>query len=447
MQQMKYALFAVTAVVTVIMLFEIYTGFQSSVNSKRAVQITNDKLSVKQPEKHHTTGYVLALFYYGQQTSATQAMYNLQCWAGQHNAGLKVVEPFMLDSNVFTPFLASKKTDTNTKLGDLVDLATWNNHSVSRNYSEVVSWEVFLKNAPRRVIAVTIYTTHGRNASLAKDVKLHPQKYRSPVRYKSGCKPLSLNSKLLNQWNFQVVREVCFNLEYGDTFTMQQFDSDLYGEHSPSNVTVVFSTWYARMANGKIKSDIKCDDSIPRAIVPGQAIQEDAEKYIGKYLNGRRYMATMIRMERTPNSADPNVVHKCLDLVIDQWEKMKSATNLSQTFLSADIGKYGSKGMKRGGRSESSKTEYPHFFEHIFGKSFALAEWEHTFEDVARSNNTGYIALLQMWLVVKADCVVFSGGGSFQQHALSLYRQYHPNKQCYEVVTECTNHMLLKMIR
>ena len=68
-----------------------------------------------------------------------------------------------------------------------------------------------------------------------------------------------------------------------------------------------------------------------------------------------------------------------------------------------------------------------------------MHEWEKTFERVAHSTDSGYIAMLQQVIVTRAKCILFVGGGTFQRHAYNLYRQLNPENQCVRILEKCTS--------
>ena len=102
------------------------------------------------------------------------------------------------------------------------------------------------------------------------------------------------------------------------------------------------------------------------------------------------------------------------------------------------MGKFGSKGIHNVGKGSELNTRFEDFFSTLYGTELTVDGWEDSFENVAHTKDSGYVAQLQKVLVVQAKCVVFIGGGSFQKHAQSLYMQAHRTKSCVRIIRECT---------
>lgn len=415
----------------------------TSINTHRIVEHSTGR-HTEVPKS--TASYVLAANYWEQQTSGSRNLQNLQCWAGQWNA--QVVEPFF-DGSVITSPLVPTQSDRVMRFGDLFDLAAWNEHSRKLKYSELVSWDTFLHEAPRQVIIVRfIHERWDQVQLLRKKVSENPSRYLpSSERYKLGCEttwPNKNTYSFFQQNKFLVVREVCFNFRYGDHLTNKQFVRDVYGEFSPSSVTVAFRTWRGMGSSPRILvSDSSCRDTkLQLYIQPSIRLAHDAQKYIDTYLGNTDYIAIMARMEKSKITLHrPGTIHYCFEKIIKYWMDMKQHTMINKTFLSIDIGRYGSNSFRNTGDATDLKTEFKNFLLRLYGGSLTAQDWENTFENVTGTNHAGYIALLQMTVFSRAKCMIMTGGGSFQTHAMNLYMSNHPvqAEQCVSTITECTS--------
>ena len=121
----------------------------------------------------------------------------------------------------------------------------------------------------------------------------------------------------------------------------------------------------------------------------------------------------------------------------------------SSTFLTLDIGRFGSGIMKdpstvaRFGQDSLSsiKEAVYNVFKHLYKGRWTMQSWEQSFiEATSGIVERGYIAMLQRSIATHADCLILMGGGSFQQVAAYQYMKHHQgqSKPClYSVcVTE-----------
>ena len=388
-------------------------------------------------------GYILAEDYWEQQTSASRSLQNLQCWAAQ--LGLSVVEPFVyksvLKTSVFGPY--SKKGEQVFSFGDLFSLEAWNQHSMEQQHAVLVPWEDFIRLAPKNVI-VANFNYYKKSRQMAKQDPTSKLE-----RYKTGCSTKWPTAGMYFQLrinNFTVIRNVCFNLGYGDSLTNAKFINHLYDDHNPDNVTVVLRQWRGT-GRARIKYSGCTDTHIERHVKPSPRIVRDAGTYAQKYLKGREYIAIMARMEKTKITIPkPGIIPFCFQQIIEYGNNTKTETGIETTFLSIDIGKYGSNSFYKTGDESNLHEEFGKFTRQLYGESFSITKWESTFEDVSHSTNAGYIAQLQMAIVTGASCVIFVGGGTFQRHALNLYQMLHANEEpCIKIITECTTRASLPL--
>lgn len=424
-----------------------------------------------QPTLTETAGFVVALKIYEQQTMASGNLMQLQCWAKLLN--LAVVKPFMKDSFLSTP-MDDTKHYTMLTLDDTFDMDDWSQHTAKLGYAPLVDWYHFVKNAPRDVIVVQIkYPT----LTHVKAIRSQGLPFPHPPRgdeYKEGCrfKMLSSSGKLgtaLRAKSFRVVRKVCFNFLTGDELSLEQFHSDILGEYQPGNVTIIFDEWRGIKENQRIllQGDF-CREEHPyrEYLKPSHRLLKDAEAYAKRFLiqdsttaasnnslannssssSSSDYLAIIARYEMTgltrslkQGNDSHAIIPYCLQLTMETMEWMQWKSGLRSTFLSIDIGKYGS-------HSFGQKNYFNHladmesFVRQVYRGKMDIREWERTFEAVAHTTDGGYIAMLQEVLVVRAKCIIFVGGGSFQRHAFNLYTELHPDEdeRCYRVIEKCT---------
>ena len=385
-------------------------------------------------------GYALAEVYWEQQISGSRNVKDLQCWAGPLN--LSVVEPFMVRSSPRTP-LSNDHTNM-LHFSDLFDLQSWNKDSENEHHSQLVSWEDFIQHAPRDVIQVVIrYAPAPANLKKTQQlVQMNPGNYPpASERYKTGCGKVGWAQPFLTSNHFKVIREVCFNFEYGDNLTTEAFNNHIYAEHMPSETTVIFKEWRSIgvLPDRIIVGDSTCfNTSLQERIHPSLKISKEAKRYREKYLNGGKYIAIIARLEKSRLFVRrKDIITYCLDQIVQYQDSLRAETGMVTTFLSIDIGKYGSSTY---GGYKQLQPALGKFFRELYNDSLSMAEWEKTFADTSQTADSGYIALLQITIATQADCVIFVGGGSFQRRALRLYQELHPAKdsRCIRIVTECT---------
>lgn len=387
-------------------------------------------------------GVVLAVNYYEQQTMASRNLFQIQCWAKKLNVA--VVKPVTKDSCLLTP-LDERLQDSFLKFEDLYDISEWESSSSKYEFAPLLEWGEFLTKAPRNVILVSynypsVSVLKARQKAEGK--VLHPPE---GDRYKSGCEtkwPTRTELHFLETHNFKVVRQVCFNFYHGDQLSLETFNSHILGEYSSSEVTIIMDMWRGLGSGQRVLVKDTCTNTYPiqEFIKPSQRLVRDAEAYIETHFSGGPYLAVMGRFEMTlltVHKKEP-IVPYCLRETLSKMQQFRQATDLKYAFLSIDIGKYGSKKWRKNVEPDTMR-ELQNLIHGIYGDSSSLSDWEITFELYSR--DPGYIGLLQKVIVTRAQCVLFTGGGAFQRHALYLYKTLNPSQssQCLRVIEHCTH--------
>ena len=420
----------------------------------QAAQVSDNIINPRVPTTPNQTfsGHILALKIYEQQTMASGNLLQLQCFA--RILGLSVVQPFMKDSCLVTPLLESYHSRM-LQLEDIFDMQEWRKYAEQKGYAPLVKWKEFVVRTPQNVILVQMkYPTLNRVKYIRKNGGLFSSKSSENGEYKRGCgyKVVKRTLPFLRRNGFHVVRTVCFNFLSGIEVSLEAFRAHLFGDYDPNTVTVIVDEWRGLGEQHRVPIQERiCQKSQTYRLYsqPSLRILENAQLYVDRYLrNGssKEYLAIIARYEMTGltrkvNSEDPHaIIPYCLQKTLDHSEKMLKSSGLTQIFLSADIGRYGSRSFLRK-HYFGHLQEMESFIGKVYRDKMNIGDWERTFEDIAQVFDSGYIAKLQQAIVVKAKCILFVGGGTFQEHTLHLYQKLHPNPsdRCIEVINKCTS--------
>lgn len=428
---------------------EVITSLKLSrkpTHSKKLHSSSNDILSPRTPGG----GYVVVLRVYEQQTMASGNLLQLQCWASMLNMSL--VTPFMKLSTILTP-LAEARHKTHLSLWDIFNKTHWHEHTQAHGYLPLVGWEDWVKRAPRKLVIVQFKHPILSQVKEKKKQGIEFPHPRSGDAYKKGCEFKFISGKTLSSLRdkgFLVVRRVCFNFQNGDGFTFTEFRDHLFGTFNPGNVSVIIDMWRGLNEPQRVLiTDKICREEHPfrEQVQPSGGLIRDAQIYKEKFLGPDDYIAVITRFEMTGLSRQHEMsndshaeIPRCIEKTLSQLNQLRTDTGIENTFLSIDIGKYGS--------SSFSKKKYYHhlremteFVRKVHRGRMIMADTEHMLEHVSRTRDSGYIASLQQLIVTRAKCILFMGGGSFQRHALHMYQELHPHieEQCIRVVESCTN--------
>lgn len=387
------------------------------------------------------TGYVLCLDYREQQTKAASSMYSLQCWA--KTLLVNLVEPFLHDSRLVVPLDPTQKTML--AFGDLFNLRQWDILTTKLGFAPLVPWRQFLSRAPRDLIVVYLQyktpSSSNKTDSSSRD-------------FTEGCpeKP-QLNKQIdyLTQYGFQIVRRVCINFELGIHISLVQFNSHILGPHQPNDVSIVMNEWrgFSPSVNGKrVLINDACHNTVRSSLYlqPSSRIYCEAHNYQNMYL-GTEYIAVIVRTEKTRQTvSSESEMENCLKRTVMLLSVVQNTTNLTSTFLSMDIGKYGSYSSA----SNFNRYDYTNFITDIYGRHATVAMWEETFERITSTHEAGYIALLQKVLVANASCMIMVGGGSFQKHAILLHKiatKKRGKTPCIHILKSCSKNMNIDLTK
>ena len=384
-------------------------------------------------DTNFSVGVVLSDGYVDQVTTAVSNMMDLQCWAGQFN--MSVVEPFLSGS-----LFKTGPTPSRLKFSNIFNKTYWNAFCEKHHFAPLVRWKQFLNFAPRSIILAHVTVLDSNKPCAVGYLKAQW-------------------SQLFRRYGFTVVKQACIKMRKTGPLTTQRFNSLVFGKHSPQNVTLLFHNWRGiRRAAPRqriILKDTTCSGtlrtnyttSLERAksdedviLLPSQQILKHVKAYTQRYLHSGEYIAVMLRMERIymekgVKDYSTNMT-TCIVKIISLWREMVQESGVEATFLSTDIGKYGSSGIRMNKKVLEAASKLFHAI-----KDSTLQNYDEMFAAVTgeNSNEKGYISVLQKALASRAKCLLLVGGGSYQAHALHLYKQLHPKEQCVKII-DSRNH-------
>ena len=417
-------------------------------------------------------GYIVTMSYgkYDQQTVSACSVFTQMCWLKSFglNSEMVIVEPFTNSSHLESNPEAwtavehnDKHRDEVMRFSDYFDLQ----HMQTHESTKMVSWEQFLKNAPRNVVAVTIQDLNGvsdkcfgmiHHPMLA--CKSGPRNQTEIDHFTSGCDTTEVDNaaRYLKKYGFTVIKNVCLNCGRGlpstgyspnDITALIVDGIDIY------NTTVIITEWtYATnlVKNCEIKkycSAFNCaysNNNEYSKLMPSARLKEDANFYLKEVLNATSIsVAIMIRTELLflklkSTAAVVQNLTSLLDVYTDIITKSRdSLLPGAKPLITADIGTFGSASY---GPEYTNYTDIVSTFEYLlsnlYSEEWNLEYYENGFVTATGGvKENGYIAGLQRVLASQARCLVVYGGGHFQALAAHYYRLEHPNS-----VNQCIYH-------
>ncbi|KAL5494167.1 hypothetical protein EMCRGX_G015445 [Ephydatia muelleri] len=211
----------------------------------------------------------------------------------------------------------------------------------------------------------------------------------------------------------------------------KEFNTHIFGHLNPGSVSVVFKEWRGISARNKFRvilNDSNCEwhyVPIRRAWSPSEKVKAAAIQYIERFLGNGKYVAVMMRLEWALRGRNTSYLQDIMNRVLNGVKNMQERADTSTTFLTADIGKFGSATLQVPSLLWES---FSAFFDQLYKGSKSVLEWEKSFEQVSGTEDRDFVAMLQATVVSHAKCVIFVGHGNFQKHTKYMYEDAHGNE-------------------
>ena len=383
-------------------------------------------------------GYFVAVKFSNQLTAGVQSVLSLQCLASKIGE-VAVVEPMLIGTNYGFNVYRTQQLRT-IRFGDLHDLVKWNHYTTSLHYSPLVSVENFNKtlctNKLQDLILVEYNCKHGSNRALNNGIAFG-QKY-----------------------GLNLVKHICF--DFRQTMNFTHFKKCLFSGYKPNEVVVLFSRYggiykvgpeVQHQRNQVYISGTECqagsNDLVFNGLYPSASVMSDAEQYIYEYMNGtQNYISVMVRIEKSLihsnyYSREKAVIGamKCVQNVITQWKRAQQHYRIYHTFLTTDVGRFGSSSL-RSRMNESALMEAAEYlFSVIHGGTLNVTEWEQSFTTVGmgQTQSPAYIGMMQKVISAKGSVLITAGGNStFHDNTQALHQQLHHNPHLIRLGYDCS---------
>ena len=412
------------------------------------------------------SSYIITQSFGGQMTRAIRNMMVQQCWGASFGHPSYLVEPFSSNSFLYhTSRLWSKakrrELRNAPRFSEFYDLDHYNFQSRRQGSIELVTWEHFIKNAPRQAVALVIPQ---------QKCNLTWKRKTSNNRLLSNC---SLSEAFqdfivgLKTYEFHVIKVMCVDCTRLEMpLTPKELQSELYEGHSFQRVTILVNAWrnyaYTTSWLQLPKLCALCETpSMSVRLRPSMLVRRHTQYYKEAFLKHHGFVAVMIRIERFLTQQVSGRVQSnlssCVNETLQVLDKTKTEMKNVDTFLTLDVGRFGSRVMRTSNavsRLTSHGTDTgdtitllaENTIKHVFNGTLSFKEWEDTFTDASHGiTEMGYIAMLQRNIATEANCLILMGGGSFQQVAAYQYIQNHPNDYCLHTI--CVTQSFVKLFK
>ena len=401
----------------------------------------------------HLYGYVLPYTIYEQQTAAARNLWGLQFWANTVN--MKVVEPFYTEHRLsFESFITGPPNPM--KFSDLYDIDYWNEQSTQRNCSELVDWDNFVSNAPKKVILVL---SHGFKLKSKDVLQGGMLKINDNPDAIVGSRSCADNAKFpekalayFKHHGFHFVREVCITFNASTPMTVEEYSHHILGHFSSNEVTVIVAFWQGIRSNRVNLKGITLTNAntVEIGLLPSKVIVRESDRYLQKLNLNSKYFGVMVRIEKVfthfVTIKEQGSFDEFVDYMLECATGLKDLEQLNihkrwGRTLSIDLGRFGSVNLQRDDKKflRGMKRLYDAYFSSIFGnEGWTIKEFEGSFKKYLGTENPVHIAQVQRTIAARSDCLIVVGGEStFQSVAISFYKNFHPDVKQQCIIKHC----------
>ena len=419
--------------------------------------------SVLTPAQQSDHGYVLTIFYSGQQAAGVNALISQQCWVGSFGLPMYIVEPYIENSILVSS--AGPDSVNSSRFSDHFDIGAFNTAAKSMGYAQLATWEEFIQTAKRNAILID-FDVGGGKAAVQRKSQAHVQVM---WQQETGCynRRLGLRLSYLVSNGFCIRKVVFISHLYTTTqvFNDSEMSSFIFGTYHPRDITLIFRTWRSPwyVPNPKLDNPNICKHAftsgIKENLYQSRWLVELAEYYEKMFLKPRNSLAVMLRTEHVINRLavkhnqgkmqdTRRMFDECMEKVVTTAHDLQEELATEAVFVTADFGKYGSGSWNMPLFTEILESIGKDHVLHtaketvstLYRHKMTFEQWEDTFSQATGGiEDRGNIAALQRTIASRADCLILVGGGNFLKLAREEYIHNHPNQ-----TTQCLHYVCFK---
>ncbi|XP_065907342.1 uncharacterized protein [Dysidea avara] len=382
------------------------------------------------PQLHNdhnlSRGYILPFTIFEEQTNGAKNLWQLQILANK--LGMKIVEPFIVDSLYFMDRLAPN-FNRSLRFGDYFDKDLWNEMVIKRGGNPLVEWEEFLSYAPHEVILLYFRRVKGSEALIIDEhTELCGQQYKPE------------DMKWL-QVNFKIIKRLCYRFPISKKhfLTIPEFISRIFNDINPNEVTLIIRSWLgvrpSRIDLRPISPFLSAFD--PNLLLPpSKRIMKAFQAYKSQNIGNKKYVGILFRTHHVLyyNKYAGNFTgmsQVLLQCSRQLKEELDTVRDNYEIFMACDLGSFGSKkhSTYRVGRLLPLRDQ---IYLDVFNGSVTVEGRDEKLKQAAGGvTDRGFIAELERVIATYADCIILLGAGSgFVSAAAMSYVSLHPGEKC-----------------
>jgi len=438
-----------------LLTLSVFLRFHNAFNSEATLKLPVSE-NVYYRNVTLNSGYVLATHFSDQMTGSLVNVMSLQCWVSTLSGEVRVVEPFIHDKTVLgfslnsfqhnSGYLRSDVEDiaeNKIKLSDVFNKDQLNRIQSSQKIAPFVSWDYFIEHGPSSLIIVdqSKWSHSGPGLSASYDSDNFLRKAKQFARY----------------YNFHLVRTVNYHHKL---YSQINFTKLVYGPYKPQDTVVIFNHFggivtYSDRYRVLIDSQ-KCGRNnffyFIRKLQGSPLVNNMSSTYIQKFLSSsKNFIGIMLRLEYMIRKS--YFVHKTidkqkedlrvyLDYILEKINSLKKKSNISELFLTTDIGKYGSTSFNFDTNNNIVIREgIERFYRLLFNDTATEEEMYKRIEDIVKFPVPGLVAQIEKIIAANSTCLVLAGGGAYQDSSLKLYKHFSRQKKQERCITDIYHNM------
>lgn len=365
--------------------------------------------------------YVLSLTQQEQLMASAFNFLQIQCWAYslRHFRTVNPVEPQVLRGQSILGFSFSAENDSPIVTSDVFDMNSWYSQwpEGGPNVSPLIPRSDFIDDIQKMPMNVIIVQMNFQfNAH-----------HECPFTWDTS----SLIKELRNYPLLKVIKKVCICASR--SISVDVFNDIIFKNTRPKHNIIIFTDWKGIGSDRANIISTPCLQRVPpyTTLKPSSKVMRDAEEFANKYLGGfGQYISISARFEKLVRNyrrlsleKKKAIVASSINDTLAKLIHLKYLTRLDHVYLAYDYGQFGSESFKQRLYYNSSD-RLVKFVNDVYDGRLSYSEYQLSLLNF-KSQNPGYIAMVQMTLASRGRCLIHVGWGHCIDFVKALYKSFH----------------------